>query len=1428
MPKTEEKTKQRKNWNKSDLHISLPSTGENDLEARQDVDPNYEGYLLALQDKNRVLKTLREKDEDQKELERKEQGFTLYLNGANAQRRRSSPSRRTVINPAYVRYPHAIDSKEIKTKPTIHKTKRRRWNAASFNIQTQRGEKVNVKGPEAQYEDDFDTCSEDEENQMSLKMSVKDVKKLRRSLEMNKSIRDSLALHYIESDSDEIPEEIPEENDEICREDSRSKSRENEKDIFVLEFDKPKSKKVSLKKTELEPKHSVQKSRLGKVKGGKSLEGTSESKVNASSVFRAMQEENKKFESSRIKNLTKSNDESRDHKLGDREEKRRMSNETDYHTIIERVLEMDPFKQKKLLQALEEIESGFKTPAVQSSFDSFSKCIKLKILSNWGDFRVGLTEIELLKENEKIPIDSISVLKARTENGNISNLINGRFRTVKEKHMWSCLMSDDEEKYPVIEIECNEIPDKMKIWNYNKSLAEISTGVKEILVSYDEQILFQGIIEKGCGNQVFDYGQTIILSNPSSTPTVDRVSMFEAEDDEHPRCETRVLEKVPRQDIPVIDNESTRIRGKKKKSVAALIKARKSKMNNDDSKMDIVKNEDEKKIEEPKEKIDSILSAREKPKSAEKLIEVIQKKQSPPQTSIPTQTTTSTIEESSAVPKNKESVPLWLKNDMANALTEKEMQLEDEILENWPVAGRANLPTLLDEEASRLTPPPSFGRRSRTPDIGAEDEAIRLSKAQEASSRPSSKMSQIAQAHAQKRRDLDLERSLTSLNWFDRSQKGRISMDIQNDSLDTCIQPARAPSTVKEEEDDPEFNIDIPEDKGPSGLSDDEEDFIIPELPYGSEIVIDILSTWGDRHYVGMTGIELFTDNGDMPTIAKIEAEPSDINVLEEYSDDPRVVSNLVDGINRTKDDTHMWLAPFKDGERHLVRIILRHPCRLALFRIWNYNKSRIHTSRGIRHVSISFDKNLIFKGEIARACGGTSGAPYQFGDTILFTTNDDVLEKVALHDEAFEEEDDTVDASFDEQRPRTAEDDERPLTRASNRSVHQKAESTHEEVYRASKIKINLLDTWGDPYYIGLTGIELFDNNGDVIPVDCSMLESDPKDVRELPGHEDDLRTIDKLVNGINVTTDDQYMWLAPFTSGENHYVTINLPSSRELCGIRIWNYNKSLDDTYRGVKCMKIELDGRDISPPGGVLIRKGPGQTCFDFVQEVLFKKAPPKPVSNAFTSNCRELLPSGFIVKLHLLSTWGDAYYVGLDKIALFDEGGKAVELKEYNVTAHPHSVNVLPNVQNDVRTPEKLIDGTYDHSHSWLAPILPSELNKLFIILDQPVTFSKIHLWNYSKSPSRGVKDFAIYVDDFVVYTGTLERSFKSGILPNSDIMPRPHIVTLSTSSPSSGKHGQNVQLMNDRTIVNSAKSERFSKADQSLRPTTSLTSGRRR
>lgn len=68
---------------------------------------------------------------------------------------------------------------------------------------------------------------------------------------------------------------------------------------------------------------------------------------------------------------------------------------------------------------------------------------------------------------------------------------------------------------------------------------------------------------------------------------------------------------------------------------------------------------------------------------------------------------------------------------------------------------------------------------------------------------------------------------------------------------------------------------------------------------------------------------------------AQIWADPSDINILPEYDRDPRVVGNLLDGNNRTRDDTHMWLAPFNVGKNHYVYLTLAKKCSIALVRIW-------------------------------------------------------------------------------------------------------------------------------------------------------------------------------------------------------------------------------------------------------------------------------------------------------------------------------------------------------------------------------------------------------------------------------------------------------------------------------------------------------------
>jgi hypothetical protein len=48
------------------------------------------------------------------------------------------------------------------------------------------------------------------------------------------------------------------------------------------------------------------------------------------------------------------------------------------------------------------------------------------------------------------------------------------------------------------------------------------------------------------------------------------------------------------------------------------------------------------------------------------------------------------------------------------------------------------------------------------------------------------------------------------------------------------------------------------------------DDFIIPELPNGQRLVINILTTWGDQYYVGLNGVEVFNSAGKPVQISKV------------------------------------------------------------------------------------------------------------------------------------------------------------------------------------------------------------------------------------------------------------------------------------------------------------------------------------------------------------------------------------------------------------------------------------------------------------------------------------------------------------------------------------------------------------------------------
>jgi hypothetical protein len=98
----------------------------------------------------------------------------------------------------------------------------------------------------------------------------------------------------------------------------------------------------------------------------------------------------------------------------------------------------------------------------------------------------------------------------------------------------------------------------------------------------------------------------------------------------------------------------------------------------------------------------------------------------------------------------------------------------------------------------------------------------------------------------------------------------------------------------------------------------------------------------------------------------------------------------------------------------------------------------------------------------------------------------------------------------------------------------------------------------------------------------------------------------------------------------------------------------------------------------------------------------------------------------------------------------------------DVTAVPSSLNALNPANPDTRTLDKLFDGrndTYDDRHMWLAPLLPPpQRNVLYVFFDAPIALSCIKLWNYSKTPARGVQSIQVLMDDVIIYDGVLRAA----------------------------------------------------------------------
>ncbi|CAD8060890.1 unnamed protein product [Paramecium sonneborni] len=518
--------------------------------------------------------------------------------------------------------------------------------------------------------------------------------------------------------------------------------------------------------------------------------------------------------------------------------------------------------------------------------------------------------------------------------------------------------------------------------------------------------------------------------------------------------------------------------------------------------------------------------------------------------------------------------------------------------------------------------------------------------------------------------------------------------------------------------------------------------FEIPILPSGKYLKFNVLSNWGDKQQVGLNGIEVFDSQGG--NITRYIKMPMQDEYIEKLK--------LIDGYQAVKDDKHIWKTKNLKPE---IIIDLTANIKISLIRIWNYNKSRIRSYKGVRLLKITLDERIIFYGHIQKATGDLKKLQDNC-EYILFTQDQKIISRIAELDWLNKRAEDysiqilQQTLSIQQIRPGTGtklqssnsrqQSDQSPSSKLYSSRIQQKINNEQEQLlqiqrqqqyyqqqqqqnYQQQQYQIQKPQNKQEkvltqqPEYISVSDLLLEFNNGSkrFLGLNCMILINQKNEQI----HQDEISDsnlidyeLQRLFYSNNPTSisSSNMVWL------KQKKIYIKFKQQTKLSMIKFYNCNQIVSEsTFIGPEIVKITYNGRFKI----YNLRPAPCEEI-NFVQTIILTQ----PNNNSYSSNLTnnyELFnnnyiiaypPCGMLITIYLLNTWGDSNYIGLNGIEIYDNQGSA--LLQQKVI--PYSIHSVPQLDDDPRVVQNLVIPPYDINcqpqKSFLAPFINTPMEKL--------------------------------------------------------------------------------------------------------------------